>query len=96
MGSHLHDRWADWPHVTSHIWGPPPPCKQAFSGSPSKCWTRMCQACVTASLRLGQWSLWGSPNNNMHVIWQNKNIIKLVIYYLLIFLIILSSYLFDS
>ena len=32
----------------------------------------------------------------MHVIWQNKNIIKLVIYYLLIFLIILSSYLFDS
>ena len=25
--SRLHDRWDDTPHVTSPIWGPPPPCK---------------------------------------------------------------------
>ena len=29
--SHLHDRRGDRPHVTSPIWGPPPPCKQALS-----------------------------------------------------------------
>ena len=26
----LHDRWGDPPHVTTPIWGPPPPCKQAL------------------------------------------------------------------
>ena len=26
----LHDRWGDPPHVTSPIWGPPSPCKQAL------------------------------------------------------------------
>jgi len=25
-------RWGDLPHVTSPIWGPPPPCKQALIG----------------------------------------------------------------
>ena len=29
--SRLHDRWGDPPHVTSPIWGPPPPCKQALT-----------------------------------------------------------------
>ena len=29
--SRLHDRWGDPPHVTSPIWSPPPPCKQALS-----------------------------------------------------------------
>ena len=24
------DRWGDPPHVTSPIWGPPPPCKQVL------------------------------------------------------------------
>ena len=28
--SRLQDRWGDRPHVTSAIWGPPPPCKQAL------------------------------------------------------------------
>ena len=28
--SRLHDRWGDPLHVTSPIWGPPPPCKQAI------------------------------------------------------------------
>ena len=28
--SRLHVRWGDPPHVTSPIWGPPPPCKQAL------------------------------------------------------------------
>ena len=28
--SRLHDRWGDPPLVTSPIWGPPPPCKQAL------------------------------------------------------------------
>ena len=28
--SRLHDRWGDPPHVTSPIWGPPPPYKQAL------------------------------------------------------------------
>ena len=26
----LHGRWGDPPHITSPIWGPPPPCKQAL------------------------------------------------------------------
>ena len=34
--SRLHDRWGDPPHVTSPIWGPPPPCKQALS----VCWSQ--------------------------------------------------------
>ena len=29
--SRLHDSWGDLPHVTSPIWGPPPPCKQALT-----------------------------------------------------------------
>ena len=28
--SRLHERWGDPPHVTSPIWGPPPPRKQAL------------------------------------------------------------------
>ena len=28
--SRLHDRWGDQPHVTSPLWGPSPPCKQAL------------------------------------------------------------------
>ena len=28
ISSRLHDRWGDLPHVTSPIWGPPPPCKR--------------------------------------------------------------------
>ena len=32
ISSRLHDRWGDPPYVTSPIWGPPPPCKQALSG----------------------------------------------------------------
>ena len=31
MWSRLHVRWGDPPHVTSPIWGPPPPCKQALT-----------------------------------------------------------------
>ena len=30
LWSRLHDRWADPPHVTSPILGPPPPCKPAL------------------------------------------------------------------
>ena len=29
--SRLRDRWGDPPHVTSPIWGPPPPCKLALT-----------------------------------------------------------------
>ena len=29
--SRLHDRWGDSPQVTSPIWSPPPPCKQALT-----------------------------------------------------------------
>ena len=30
MGSRLHVRWGNLPHVTSPTWGPPPSCKQAL------------------------------------------------------------------
>ena len=37
--SRLHDRWGEPPHVTSPIWGPPLPCKQALSLVVKSCTT---------------------------------------------------------
>ena len=37
--SRLHNRWGDPPHVTSPIWGPPLPCKQALSLVVKSCTT---------------------------------------------------------
>ena len=46
--SHLHDRWGDPPRVTSPIWGPSPPCKQApkhpgYQPGPDSCFGKICK-----------------------------------------------------